>query len=332
MDCHALELPDGRFDVTGSQFGVMLVPDQPRALREMVRVTKPGGRVLVIAYGPPAKLEFLQVFISALKAVAPQFPGLPDDPPPLEFQVSDPDVPSPARAPGGPAGAAHHPQGRRGRWGGCPPPAGRPGSSPPPEPLPGRLWGGPGPAGRCLRRPGGLPTATALVAHRATVRALGLTAQRSWPPDRTPTSWRPNRAGSSPSWPRPAAGQLVPSGPVPLPGRLARLAGAAPVPVSPGQRVRHRRNRGGDRQPTGPAPHRDAAPGPPRTDPGLHQPPHRPGQEPAPDPPLPQTHPGPPAHPAPAAHRHHRSLGVGLTAPPGKRRPNKGGDGQGSGP
>jgi ubiquinone/menaquinone biosynthesis C-methylase UbiE len=92
MDCHALELPDDRFDITGSQFGVMLVPNQPRALREMVRVTKPGGRVLMIAYGSPAELEFLQVFISALTAVAPEFPGLPDDPPPLEFQVSDPDV------------------------------------------------------------------------------------------------------------------------------------------------------------------------------------------------------------------------------------------------
>ena len=92
MDCHALELPDDRFDVTGSQFGVMLVPEQPRALREMVRVTRPGGRVLVIAYGSPAELEFLQIFIGALTAVAPGFPGLPDDPPPLEFQVSDPDV------------------------------------------------------------------------------------------------------------------------------------------------------------------------------------------------------------------------------------------------
>ena len=92
MDCHALELEDDSFDVAGSQFGVMLVPDQPRALREMVRVTKPGGRVLVIAYGPPAEFETLQVFISALKAVAPDFPGLPDDPPPLEFQVADPDV------------------------------------------------------------------------------------------------------------------------------------------------------------------------------------------------------------------------------------------------
>ena len=92
MDCHALDFSDNSFDVTGSQFGVMLVPDQPRALREMVRVTKPGGRVLMITYGSPAELEFLQFFISALKAVAPDFPGIPDDPPPLEFQVSDPEV------------------------------------------------------------------------------------------------------------------------------------------------------------------------------------------------------------------------------------------------
>ena len=91
-DCHALDLPDDEFDVCGSQFGVMLVPDQPRALREMVRVTKPGGRVLVVAYGQPAELEFLQFFIGALAAVAPDFPGIPDDPPPLEFQVADPEI------------------------------------------------------------------------------------------------------------------------------------------------------------------------------------------------------------------------------------------------
>ncbi len=92
MDCHALDLPDDSFDVTASMFGVMLVPDQATALREMVRVTRPGGRVLVIAYGFPAEIEFLQLFIGALQAVAPDFPGLPDDPPPLEFQISDPDV------------------------------------------------------------------------------------------------------------------------------------------------------------------------------------------------------------------------------------------------
>ena len=92
MDCHALALPDDAFDVTGSQFGVMLVPGQGQALKEMVRVTKPGGRVLLVAYGYPQDLEFLQFFISALVAVVPDFPGIPDDPPPLEFQVADPDV------------------------------------------------------------------------------------------------------------------------------------------------------------------------------------------------------------------------------------------------
>ncbi|HWI06775.1 MAG TPA: hypothetical protein VNT54_04590, partial [Solirubrobacteraceae bacterium] len=53
---------------------------------------KPGGRVLLIAYRSPTEFETLQVFISALKVVAPEFPGLPDDPPPLEFQVADPEV------------------------------------------------------------------------------------------------------------------------------------------------------------------------------------------------------------------------------------------------
>ncbi|MDQ3660407.1 MAG: methyltransferase domain-containing protein [Actinomycetota bacterium] len=92
MDAHDLGLEDDTFNVTASQFGVMLVPDQPRALREMVRVTKPGGRVLLIAYGSPAEIEFLHFFIGALQAVVPDFGGLPDDPPPLEFQLSDTEV------------------------------------------------------------------------------------------------------------------------------------------------------------------------------------------------------------------------------------------------
>jgi SAM-dependent methyltransferase len=92
MDCHALDLPDDSYDVTGSLFGVMLVPDQAQALREMVRVTKPGGRVLLIAYGDPAEFEALHVFISAAQAVVPEFEGPAEDEPLLEFQVADPDV------------------------------------------------------------------------------------------------------------------------------------------------------------------------------------------------------------------------------------------------
>ena len=90
MNGHHLELEDNLFDVSGSQFGVMLFPDLPKALKEMVRVTKPGGKVLLTAYGAPDKIDFLNFFIKALQYVAPHFPGLPDDPPPLEFQVADP--------------------------------------------------------------------------------------------------------------------------------------------------------------------------------------------------------------------------------------------------
>ena len=92
MDCHALDVPHDSYDVTGSQFGVMLVPDQAHALREMVRVTKPGGRVLLIAYGDPIEFEALHVFISAVQAVVPEFEGPAEDEPMLEFQVADPKV------------------------------------------------------------------------------------------------------------------------------------------------------------------------------------------------------------------------------------------------
>jgi SAM-dependent methyltransferase len=92
MDCHHLDLPDDTYDVTGSQFGVMLVPDQATALREMVRVTTPGGRVLVIAYANPDEFEALHFFVSAVQAVVPTFEGPAEDEPLLEFQVADPNV------------------------------------------------------------------------------------------------------------------------------------------------------------------------------------------------------------------------------------------------
>ncbi len=90
MDGHALTFDDGSFDVVGSQFGVMLFPDLPRGLGEMVRVTRPGGRVVVVAFAQPSKVEFLTFFVGALRAVIPGFTGLPTDPPPLPFQVADP--------------------------------------------------------------------------------------------------------------------------------------------------------------------------------------------------------------------------------------------------
>ncbi|MBW3536125.1 MAG: class I SAM-dependent methyltransferase [Gemmatimonadetes bacterium] len=91
MDGHALELDDDTFDMAGSQFGVMLFPDMPLGVREMARVTRPGGRVLVHAYGDPREVEFLSFFLDAAHAAVPGFQGPPLDPPPLPFQLRDPE-------------------------------------------------------------------------------------------------------------------------------------------------------------------------------------------------------------------------------------------------
>lgn len=91
MDAHALALDDDSFDVAGSQFGVMLLPDMPQGIREMARVVKPGGRVLITAYGDPHRIEFLGFLVGAVQSVRPEFDGPPMDPPPLEFQLADPD-------------------------------------------------------------------------------------------------------------------------------------------------------------------------------------------------------------------------------------------------
>jgi ubiquinone/menaquinone biosynthesis C-methylase UbiE len=91
MDGHALALEDGTFDVSGSQNGVSLFPGLKRGLRELVRVTKPGGHALIVAFGPPQKAEFFTFFIGAMQAAVPGFTGPPMDPPPLPFQVADPE-------------------------------------------------------------------------------------------------------------------------------------------------------------------------------------------------------------------------------------------------
>ena len=92
MDGLALEFDDDTFDVVGSQNGVSLFPDVSRGLREMVRVTKPDGRVLVVAFGPPPKVEFISIFMESMHAGVPDFEGIPIDPPPLPFQLANPEV------------------------------------------------------------------------------------------------------------------------------------------------------------------------------------------------------------------------------------------------
>ena len=80
MDCHALDFAGNGFDVAGSLFGIMLVPDQAKALREMVRVTKPGGTIAAYAWDMPGGGFPLEPIYSEMRAmgIAPAAPPSPD--------------------------------------------------------------------------------------------------------------------------------------------------------------------------------------------------------------------------------------------------------------
>lgn len=89
MDGHALDLQDDAFDVVASLNGVSLFPDMARGLAELVRVTRPGGRVVVAAFGPVENVEFITFVAGAVRATVP---GLAPLPTALPFQAAEPEV------------------------------------------------------------------------------------------------------------------------------------------------------------------------------------------------------------------------------------------------
>jgi ubiquinone/menaquinone biosynthesis C-methylase UbiE len=62
MDAEMLALPDARFDAVLCALGLMYVPNPERALREMGRVLRPGGRLCVAVWGERAKCGWSAVF------------------------------------------------------------------------------------------------------------------------------------------------------------------------------------------------------------------------------------------------------------------------------
>lgn len=84
-----LDFPDATFDVAVSLNGVSVFPDLSAGVREMARVTRPGGSVLVAALGPLSKVEFVGFFLAAVRAVLPEA-GPPQDEPLPPFRLSEP--------------------------------------------------------------------------------------------------------------------------------------------------------------------------------------------------------------------------------------------------
>ncbi|MEZ5875975.1 MAG: class I SAM-dependent methyltransferase [Hyphomicrobiales bacterium] len=90
-DGHALEIEDDSFDMAGSQFGVMLLPDMPKPSKRWSRAVRPGDRVLMNVYGDPHEIEFLGFLITAIQSVRLEVTGPSMEPLPLPFQLQDPE-------------------------------------------------------------------------------------------------------------------------------------------------------------------------------------------------------------------------------------------------
>ncbi len=70
-DALDLPFPDSSFDVAAIAFGMRNIPDMDRALREMARVTVPGGQVMVLEMSSSLVPPFRSPYLFYLKNILP---------------------------------------------------------------------------------------------------------------------------------------------------------------------------------------------------------------------------------------------------------------------
>jgi ubiquinone/menaquinone biosynthesis C-methylase UbiE len=76
-DAHALPFPDASFDVVASALVINFIPDRPRALSEMRRVTRPGGIVAGYVWDFAAELSPSGPFRLGMRQAIADMPALP---------------------------------------------------------------------------------------------------------------------------------------------------------------------------------------------------------------------------------------------------------------
>jgi len=74
-DAQDLPVEDQAFDATTIAFGIRNVPDVPRALTEMHRVLRPGGRALILEFSLPSNPVVRAVHCFYLRHVLPRVGG-----------------------------------------------------------------------------------------------------------------------------------------------------------------------------------------------------------------------------------------------------------------
>jgi SAM-dependent methyltransferase len=87
-DLEAVPFGDATFDAVTAVNSIFYAEDMTAAMRELVRVVRPGGRVVVTAWGPPERCEFLAAVMPALGPLMP--PPPPGAPPAHPGALSEP--------------------------------------------------------------------------------------------------------------------------------------------------------------------------------------------------------------------------------------------------
>ena len=89
LDLERIDQPDGSYDLVLCREGLMFAPDPGRAVREIARVLRPGGRVAIAVWGPRERNPWLGLVLDSVTAQL----GRPVPPPgvPGPFSLADAD-------------------------------------------------------------------------------------------------------------------------------------------------------------------------------------------------------------------------------------------------
>ncbi len=74
--CEAIPHPDQSFDAITIAFGIRNVIDREQGLREMIRVLKPGGRVVILEFSNPRSRLFRSLYYFYFRQLLPAIGGL----------------------------------------------------------------------------------------------------------------------------------------------------------------------------------------------------------------------------------------------------------------
>ncbi len=72
-DAQQIPFPDNTFDILTIGYGLRNLADLDAGLRDMLRVTKPGGRIVTLEFGKPGNTVWRAIYFSYLKFALPIF-------------------------------------------------------------------------------------------------------------------------------------------------------------------------------------------------------------------------------------------------------------------